>query len=95
MNQYRFIPIFNYTEQLIWDKFQYIPDETTVSDRNGFVIVWDNKTLEVYPLHIYNMIIIEYKNEHGKREYHTSHNMDELYNDITLLINRIKPNKLF
>jgi hypothetical protein len=92
---YNFNDIFEYTKLLIWDKFHEIPDETTFSFKNGFMIIWSNHELNVYPFYIQNIIIIEFRDNFGHIQYLSVSNMDDVYKYVTIIINRISPYKVY
>jgi len=93
MSTYHFEKVFQYTLDLIWDKFHEKPDNTTYSPRNGFTIIWGKHALYVYALFINNMVIIEYNDNYNK-QYYTAFNIEELYQYINKIINGIKPSFL-
>jgi hypothetical protein len=94
MNIYHFENEFNYAKNLLWERYHVTPDETTYSSRRGFTIIWDDNELTVYPLFIYDMIIIEI-NKNGEKEYYTVNNINQLHDYIKIIINSIRPRMVY
>jgi hypothetical protein len=95
MNVYNFDKAFEYAKYVLKNKYNVTPDETTYSSRMGFTIIWDNHELTVYPLFIYDMIIIEFINKNGEKEYHTAYNMDQLHDYLKTIIYSVNPGMVY
>lgn len=91
MNNFEYL--FDYTLELIWDRYHVKPDETILSIRDGFIIKWQAFELSVYPVRMYNMIAIEFENEY-EQEYHLINNED-VQKILKYIINTIQPSKLY
>lgn len=89
-----FEPLFDYTLELLWNRYHVKPDETRLSIREGFDIKWYDYELYVYPLRMYNMIVIEFDNQYDQ-EYHLINSIVEAKTILKYIIDTIQPSKIY
>ena len=80
--------LFDETVQMIWDKFHVIPDDKTLHLRYGFNIQWKYGILYV------TKYSVSFKDQYNVVHYDVD-NTDEALYYITLIINRIRPYRVY
>lgn len=83
-----FSALFDYTKQLIWEKFHVIPDHTILSLRYGFVIQWQFYTVRVFQSHIEFHMTDEFI-------IYRFTTMDEAIYYIELIMNSTRPYRVY
>lgn len=87
---YHFEEVYQYTKDLIEQRYHVVPKTLHYSIRNGFTLTWDNYTLEVTNLFISNMVLITIK-DLTMKENATAFNMKQLYTLLTRMITTLRP----
>lgn len=87
---YHFEEVYQYTKDLIQQRYHVEPATLHYSIRNGFTLTWDNYRLEVTNLFINGMILITIKDLTAK-ENATAFNMNQLYALLTRIISTLRP----